>query len=600
MADPEVDVFKSYAELTQTRAWEKLPPPIRAEAEDADRSQESRYQETAVLGVGGIGKVTLAQDIRVGREVAVKALKSRHISPIDRARFLREAQIQGQLEHPAIVPVYDITHRPDGTTFFTMRRVLGVTLHGILDELRRSASSRYTQRELLTAFGTVCLAIDYAHSRGVVHRDLKPANIMLGDFGEVYVLDWGLARLLEESVDTTTERLSMPGSFLGTPMYVAPEQMAGPDVGPPADVFSLGLILFEILTLERARDPRAVHVPVDMRPSVRTPQRNVAPELEDICVRATAADPAARPTARALQEAIGRYLEGDRALEQRRQLAAQHVAEAKAALARSETAPDEEAERTVAMRELVRALALDPGQSEHVAVLAHVLARPPRAVPKEVQDEIDAYNQQIFRNSSRHNIMGNSAWFAFLPVLAMIGFHNSHELAWIAVPIGLAVLASIWLATRRVIRHWMQYLVLSLMVIASFGLTRIYGPLVMMPTLIVTYAITLQVHPDRTFRRLTLVALGVCVAVPAMLELLGVVAGSYAFDGRWIIEPRLIELPRTGTYVMITLANLGMLVLPALLIARMRRDLARAQRQVLLQAWHFRRLGADLVRAAHA
>lgn len=189
-----------------------------------------------------MGKVLLAHDARIGRDVAVKVLHpDRELAPEERERFLREAQVQGQLEHPSIVPVYDIDRRADGTTFFTMRRVVGRTLGAILDDLR-TGTSKYTQRELLQAFVTICLTIDYAHTRGVVHRDLKPANLMLGDFGEVYVLDWGLARILDGSETAgvaSASRLSMPGSMMGTPLYMAPEQMADPDVGPGADIFSL-------------------------------------------------------------------------------------------------------------------------------------------------------------------------------------------------------------------------------------------------------------------------------------------------------------------------------------------------------------------------
>jgi serine/threonine protein kinase len=124
-------------------------------------------------GRGRDGKIVLAHDARIGRDVAVKQLRpDRDLSPEERTRFLREVQVQGQLEHPSIVPVYDIDHRPDGKTFFTMRRVLGRTLHDIIEDLRLGvpeAVARYTQRELLQAFGTVCLAVDYAHSRGVIH-----------------------------------------------------------------------------------------------------------------------------------------------------------------------------------------------------------------------------------------------------------------------------------------------------------------------------------------------------------------------------------------------------------------------------------------------
>src|SRR5215510_6917384 len=148
----EPDQFPTYAALTQTQAWAGAPPaPIAPPAErPAAEEPGSRYTEQAVLGVGGMGKIVLARDARIGRDVAVKQLRAgRDLTPEERSRFLREAQVQGQLEHPSIVPVYDIDHRPDGTTFFTMRRVLGKTLHDILEELRAGVSeavARHTQR----------------------------------------------------------------------------------------------------------------------------------------------------------------------------------------------------------------------------------------------------------------------------------------------------------------------------------------------------------------------------------------------------------------------------------------------------------------------
>src|SRR5262245_59455353 len=141
----------TYAELTQTHAWAGAPPARVATPEQgtAAESSSARYAEGAVLGVGGMGKVVLAGDLRIGREVAVKQLRSdREMSEAERDRFLREAHVQGQLEHPSIVPVYDIDRRADGTTFFTMRRVLGRTLQAILDDLKAAqgeAAAKYSQ-----------------------------------------------------------------------------------------------------------------------------------------------------------------------------------------------------------------------------------------------------------------------------------------------------------------------------------------------------------------------------------------------------------------------------------------------------------------------
>src|SRR5262249_17994332 len=148
---------------------------------------------------GGMGRVGLCKDVRIGREVAMKMLRKEAASADARMRFEREARVQGQLEHPAIVPVYDLGVRPDGTPSFTMRRLHGETLAAIMDAVRRggpAAAAAYPRRRLLAAYSRVCLAVAFANSRGVLHRDLKPGNIMLGDFGEVYLLDWGLAKLI--------------------------------------------------------------------------------------------------------------------------------------------------------------------------------------------------------------------------------------------------------------------------------------------------------------------------------------------------------------------------------------------------------------------
>jgi serine/threonine protein kinase len=151
-----------------------------------DRFAE-RYESGVLLGKGGMGEVRLFHDRRIGRDVAQKTLRSEiSKSRVSFERFLREARVQGQLEHPAVVPVYDLAVDPQGNVFFTMKRVRGTPLDEILDALEAGQTlERFNRRKLLTAFVQICLAIEFAHSRGVLHRDLKPANIMLGEYGEV-------------------------------------------------------------------------------------------------------------------------------------------------------------------------------------------------------------------------------------------------------------------------------------------------------------------------------------------------------------------------------------------------------------------------------
>ena len=588
-----MDGDPTYADLTQTMGWSGMGArAVAPQGEESIPPAGKRYTEGQVLGVGGMGKVSLAHDARIGREVALKELRAdRDLGPEERARFLREARVQGQLEHPSIVPVYDIDRRADGTTFFTMRRVLGRTLLSILEDLRRgdaAAKARYTQRELLTAFATICLTIDYAHTRGVIHRDLKPANLMLGDFGEVYVLDWGLARLVGEASEREPAegRISIPGELMGTPLYMAPEQMQDPAVGVAADVFALGAILFEILTLEKLRTAQTLYLPANARMSERAPDLGIAPELETICVRATETDPADRyATPRALQEAIVRYLEGDREVAQRKALAAKHAERARAALA--------EEQRGVAIRELNLALGLDPTNTEHATELGQILTKPPRDTPIEVQEQMRRENDRIVRSGVTHSIIGMVSWFVFLPVLMIIGVHDWTLLGAAIVPAGIALLASIAAMRQKPISRWIQIVTIAGMMAAAMVVSRLYGPLVLGPTLIASYAIVLQAHPARMFRRIAMIGGVIAMVLPLVLEVAGLVPASYLFEGgRLSILPQAVELPQTGTLALLGLANAAMIVVPGRFIAELRQDLTTVQARQLTQAWQFKQLAA--------
>src|SRR6476469_2007000 len=151
-----------------------------------------RYRLARLIGKGGMGEVMAARDEQVGRDVAIKRMRA--ASPSERSiqRFLREASIQGRLEHPAIVPVHEIGRDSDGLPFFAMKKITGTTLSDLLVE------NELPLQKLLRGFANVCLAVEFAHVRGIVHRDLKADNIMMGDFGEVYVLDWGVAKVAGE------------------------------------------------------------------------------------------------------------------------------------------------------------------------------------------------------------------------------------------------------------------------------------------------------------------------------------------------------------------------------------------------------------------
>jgi WD40 repeat protein len=257
----EVDLLKELDELR---------PRQRPDVEPT----EERYVLRGLRAVGGVGEIWLARDLELDRDVALKVLRpDRAADPALETRFLHEARITARLQHPGIVPVYDLAPRDrtasagaEQPAFYTMRLVPGRTLAEAAQAFHaRRGEGKVGQVDLhalLTAFVSVCQTVAYAHSRGVIHRDLKPHNVALGDFGEVVVLDWGLARELGAAPATVTagdaQRPTAPpeagatrdGDVLGTPEYMAPEQAAG-DLGhidARTDVHGLGAILYEILT----------------------------------------------------------------------------------------------------------------------------------------------------------------------------------------------------------------------------------------------------------------------------------------------------------------------------------------------------------------
>lgn len=255
--------------------------------------ESGRYEVGELIGEGGMGSVYLARDRELDREVALKVLRDPAPTAEERDRILREARILASLEHPGIVPVHDVGTLPDGRLFYVMKRVRGERF----DDFVRGPRSR---TELLRAFLQVCDAVAFAHAAGVIHRDLKPQNVMLGAFGEVLVLDWGVAKAPREVTSRASEEIA--GTAAGTPGYMAPEQVNG-EADERADVYGLGGVLFFLLT-------RAHPSPAREAASRWTDSATVPPALRAICERARAGDPIARyQSVASMASDVGNYLD---------------------------------------------------------------------------------------------------------------------------------------------------------------------------------------------------------------------------------------------------------------------------------------------------
>ncbi|MBK9035751.1 MAG: SUMF1/EgtB/PvdO family nonheme iron enzyme [Myxococcales bacterium] len=322
------------------RNAETLDARPRQISPDTPLHPPARYELGTHLAGGGQGDVYRVFDRQLRREMVMKILGDWWCDdPVAIARFVQEAQVTAQLQHPSIVPVHEIGTLDDGRPYYTMAEIRGRTLATVIEAVHAASRDGWAAeaggvsfRRLIDSFHRVCECVGFAHVRGVVHRDLKPHNIMLGPFGEVLVVDWGLARIGREALgevaapSTTrsddTSLMSQAGAIAGTAGYMSPEQAAGDlTLGPPADVYALGMILREILLGTPPGLPERMGV---LAPIEGAPERPLPDELVQIAARATALDPAARFTdAGEIAVAVGEFLDGARKRERARELLAQ-------------------------------------------------------------------------------------------------------------------------------------------------------------------------------------------------------------------------------------------------------------------------------------
>lgn len=581
----------------------------------------ARYALRDTLGEGGMGTVRLCHDERVGRDVAMKVVRTDYAGSAQmRDRFIREAKVQGQLEHPSIVPVYDIGEGPNGEAYFTMKRVKGLTLEAVILGLSggdAEISARYSRRRLLTAFSNVCLAIAYAHSRGVVHRDLKPANIMLGDFGEVTVLDWGLAKIPGgDDLPAMSQRVSMPdlaqsntraGTVLGTPGYMPAEQIRGAElVDTKADVYALGAILFEIAAFEPMHNSENIDdiftstlMGTHGRPSARAPHRNVPQELDALCIAATASDPASRPTARQVHEAIERLLDGSRDTEARQGQAAERAAVAQVALAQSYFELDpakSSAHRASAMREVTTALALDPSHQGATGTLINLLAVPPKELPPDAMRELDLIEQTELKTRARTLALGHLGWLMIVPLLFLQGVRHAWLLA-LVVLLGLGLSGANFIVSRR--SHVSRPVSIALCCLDYFGVASVsalLGAWLFVPLLSLAVLSVHILHSRTRGANHTRMLAGAVAAslVPLAAEWLGALPQVARFeDGTLMLSSWLAELSVVPTSVAVVVFNTLVLLLAFGALARCMDVYSRVERNLFLHAWQLRQLIPD-------
>ena len=575
---------------------------MRAPIEEREETNVSSvYSMGEVIGRGGMGEVSLALDRKIGRDVAIKRLRALAPTEDDIARFMREARIQARLDHPSIVPVYELGKDQAGKPYFTMKRVAGTTLTDLL------TSPTTTRQRLLRAFGDVCRAIDFAHTRGVVHRDLKPGNIVLGEFGDVYVLDWGVARVLEDAViaaDIEVLEGASDAQIRGTVGYLAPEALRTPDVERAADIYALGAILFELLAGEplHPRGDKGIESTLSsvtvLSPSKRRADRPrdnprvvgdlaIPPELDTLCVTMLATEPTLRPTARRVADQVESFLDGDRDVARRTTMAKDLVFVARAALV--------EGRRGDAMRAAGRALALDPEALDAAQLITSLMLEPPALPPPELDAVLREADAKYIRRRARTAMLAYLALAAFLPIAAWNGIRRWDVVLGVfgfAVAMALATIE----LRRKPNRSFVEMLVYACVNSALLVmLTRLAGPFTFVPALATFMVMSMMSYPAFVARPWTpWVLIGTIVTGfvgPIVLEQVGVLHQTWEIrNGELVSHAGALELHGTSSVTLIIVASLVTIVVAGVHGASSARASRQQQHQLVTQAWQLGQL----------
>jgi len=442
--------------------------------------------------------------------------------------------------------------------------------------------------------------------RGVVHRDLKPDNIMLGDFGEVYVLDWGVAKIVGEHDDDFTdvdssggsgEHATQVGTTIGTPGYMAPEQIRGTgQIDGKTDVYTLGCLLFEILAGEpmhpRGYDGmQSALLRSGEQPSTRAPARDIPPELDLLCSQATQPERELRlATARELGESVQRFLDGDRDLATRRTLARQHLERARDAFSAS-IASEDSASRSMAMREAAGALALDPAQPGAAELMGRLMLEPPSKMPREVEDQIREDSIRAARINAKAGLLSVIGGLAFIPFLWWMAPAGTPWVAALGLTIAVMGVVSAYNIYAK--RPMTGLVVIGNMVMIGFMACG-YSPLLAAPGLAAVLTMATVFTP-----RFSWLGSGVAVAasavtgvfLPLLLELLGVLPRTVSFEGDGVVfHAPAVSTSATPEMITYSIYSFAVIVGAAWIAEVMRTRNRNSHRHLMLQAWQLRQL----------
>jgi len=416
---------------------------------------------------------------------------------------------------------------------------------------------------------------------------------MLGEYGEVYVIDWGLARHCDASADPGTPPPQPPeafggqtesGAVMGTPGYMSPEQRSAEVVGPPTDVYALGAILFEILSGQKLHLRGEIALDVDPSPSARARDRAIPPELDALCVEALAEEPEHRPTARALADRAQRYLDGDRDLERRRALAAEVLGTARAALDSGDPL-----RRGDAMKSAGRALALDPESEPAAALVAKLMLEPAPVMPPSLAKRLDDVDFAHASTQAVRSSFSIAAYFLFLPVVMWMGIRDWRIVAGLYGLVILSLVCAWFLARQRSFPA-----VVSLVVNAAVFvvLSRLTSPFLIVPMLAIAITMLFGIFPRLIDRPVLVIGTNlVAILVPIVLEAAGVWSSTWQIAaGRFIAEPTAIVFDGVAASAFLISVTVASVIVIPLFV----RSLAVSQRtgrhQLEVQAWHLEHL----------